>query len=127
MGEEILVPGHVAEARRQEAAAAQRPLAGVLIAGYGSYVNPAFITKMEPVSQGTDWFVVAYLNSDNDMPNANAAFLTPPLASEEEAARACDQLAAGAFYSFASHPDGRAHWRFEYEDQAPDSTKPVLG
>lgn len=94
-----------------DAAPRQVPKLGALVAGYGSWVNPALIAKIEPVRAGKDWFVVAYLNvgEGTDLKGRQAR-LTPELPDEHTAQRICDQLANQLYMGFSSNPDGGAWW-----------------
>jgi hypothetical protein len=88
----------------------QRPVAGVMIAGYGCYVNAQTVAKIDVAQQGRDWFVVAYLNSPNDALGGHLAYLTPAFSSQAEAADACDAIARNVYLVFSSAKDGGAHW-----------------
>jgi len=106
---------------------AQRPVAGVMLAGYGSYVNASMVAKLEVAQQGRDWFVIAYLNSPNAELGGNVAFLTPPLESEAEAARQCDVIAQAVYVAFSAREEGGAWWRYEMEPGRLVSSAPVPG
>lgn len=88
----------------------QRPVAGVMIAGYGCFVNAQMIAKIDVAEQGRDWFVVAYLNSPNDALGGHLAYLSPPLRSQAEAATVAETLASNVYIVFSSAEDGGAHW-----------------
>lgn len=102
---------------------ADRPVVGVLIAGYGCYINPGsgHITKIEPVAVGVNHYVMAHLDggsSTGDLSQRTTAFLTPPLDSEAEAQQMCDAIAHSMFMVLSTNPDtGGAHW--------PDPAPPV--
>jgi hypothetical protein len=93
-----------------DSAQQQRPVAGVMIAGYGCYVNASAVAKIDVAQQGRDWFVVAYMNSPNDTLGGHLAYLTPPLNSQYEAAQACDAICQNVYLVFSSVADGGAHW-----------------
>jgi hypothetical protein len=88
----------------------QRPVAGVMIAGYGCFVNAQMIAKIDVAEQGRDWFVVAYLNSPNDTLGGHLAYLSPPLRSQAEAATMAETLAQNVYIVFSSVEGGGAHW-----------------
>lgn len=88
----------------------QRPVAGVMIAGYGCFVNAQMIAKIDVAQQGRDWFVVAYMNSPNDALGGHLAYLSPPVATQSEAATMAETLARNVYLVFSSAPDGGAHW-----------------
>jgi len=98
---------------------ADRPLAGLLIAGYGCYVNARLITKIETARAGTGYFVRAFLQATPTVQSdgsgttvqAGMALLTPPLESEEAAHKACDAICEAMFLVLSTNPDtGGAHW-----------------
>lgn len=92
----------------------QRPLVGALIAGYGCYVAPQEITKIETVRSGTNHYVLAHLRgqaSTGEASQRHTAFLTPPLDTEEEAHRLCDRICAAMFMVLSTNPETHgAHW-----------------
>lgn len=94
----------------------QQPVLGALLAGYGCYVNPAFVVKIEPAQRGNEWFVLAWLATDAESSQAQVAYLTPPYTEQSDAQAACDAICAAAFMSLTSKPGGGAWWE---GDEAP--------
>jgi len=93
----------------------RRPtIVGALIAGYGCFINPGEIVKIEPVAAGTSHFVMAHLRGQNmngEASQRSTAFLTPPLDTEEEAQRMCDRICGSMFMVLSTNPaTGGAHW-----------------
>lgn len=97
----------------------QRPVAGLMIAGYGCYVNAAHIVKVETARSGRDYFVRAFLQAtptaqsdgSGTTVQAGMALLTPPLATEQEAHDACDAICTAMFLVLSTNPNGGgAHW-----------------
>lgn len=90
------------------------PKVGVLIAGYGGYIAPGEIAKIETVRSGTNHFVMAHLRGQaatGDATQRSTLFLTPPLDSEEEAHRICDRMCNTWFVVLSTNPEtGGAHW-----------------
>jgi hypothetical protein len=89
-------------------------LGGAFIAGYGCYVALDEIAKIETVSAGISYFVMAHLRGQaptGEATQRSTAFLTPPLDSEEEAHRLCDAIAKKWLRVLSTNPDtGGAHW-----------------
>lgn len=103
----------------QQAPAMNRPVAGLMIAGYGCYVNAAHIVKVETARSGRDYFVRAFLQATPTAQSdgtgttvqAGMALLTPPLATEQEAHDACDAICTAMFLVLSTNPSGGgAHW-----------------
>jgi hypothetical protein len=97
----------------------QRPVAGLMIAGYGCYVNAAHIVKIETARSGRDYFVRAFLQATPTAQSdgtgttvqAGMALLTPPLDTEHEAHVACDRICQAMFLVLSTNPSGGgAHW-----------------
>lgn len=93
---------------------AERPIVGALIAAYGCYINPADITKIEPVAVGVNHHVMVYLRggpNTGEPSQRSTAFLTPPLDTEQEAQQVCDAIASSMFLVLSTNPEtGGAHW-----------------
>lgn len=103
----------------------QRPVAGVMIAGYGCFVNAQMVAKIDVAQQGRDWFVVAYLNSPNDTLGGHLAYLSPPLPSQSDAASFAETLAQNVYLVFSSDQNGGAHWPDEVAVLRSSSGPPV--
>lgn len=69
------------------------------VAGFGCYLNPAHVTKIEVVGAGSQYRVVAWFAPSSSAPSlqGTGAFMTGPLDSEREAFQRCNKIAAELF------------------------------
>ena len=84
---------------------------GVLIAGYGAYISPSSIMKIDVSATGNGFQVVAWLNDPSTTGSqAKFAALTAPLDSEAEAFKAADRICLTLFDVFSADNPSGAVW-----------------
>lgn len=98
----------------------ERPIAGLMIAGYGCYVNAQDVVKVEVGRSGAQHFVRAFLRATPTTASgvgqattvqAGTALLAPGFDTEQEAFDACDRIMAAVFLVWSTNGDtGGAHW-----------------
>lgn len=95
-----------------EPPAQQLPPAGAFVAGYGCWINPGYITKVEVGATGNGYQGLVWLADPTTHVGNQAAQakITPPLDERADAQLAVDQWIQTYFVGYTVHRGGRTFW-----------------